>query len=600
MTYFAEAADVQAAFAAVVVDEWARAGVSDVVVSPGSRSTPLLVALAEAGERDVLQLHVVLDERSAGFRALGMAMGRGPGAAPVPVVTTSGTAAAELHPAVIEAHHAGVALLAVTADRPAELQAWGAPQTIDQLGLYGPAVRWSAAPGVPDMAGSHTWRSLASRAVAEARGGPTRPGPVHLNLAFREPLVGSVPEDLASLVAGRPDGRPWHEVSWSGRAEVPAEVLAFLALVGERGLVVAGNGSISTGKGADAVAGLSRATGWPVLAGPLSGCRLPGTVGAADALLRVDEVRAWQPEVVVRLGAPLASRVVNEWLAQLSCPQVLVSQWPTWTAPDRRPSHVVVAAPEDFCSALTRVLRPARQRGTSSPRLRGHWCDRWSLADDLAQAAIDASLDDEASLTEPGIARGLVGALPAGSTLVTSSSMPVRDVEWWSKPRHGVRFLANRGANGIDGVLSTAVGVATAGRAGPGYRTAALVGDLAFLYDAGALLGAAALGVDLDVVVVDNDGGGIFNFLPQAESQPEGRFERLWGTPHRSDIAGIARAYGVEVEEVADVHRLARAVEAGGPGKGLRVLLAKTERASNVAVHSRLHGAVLAALQGLG
>ena len=201
--------DVQAAFACALVDEWVRAGVTDVVVCPGSRSTPLLIAVAEATEEGRLRAHSVLDERSAGFFALGLGLAAG---VPAPVVTTSGTAAVELHPAVVEAHHAGVPMLAVTADRPPELQDCGAPQTVRQAGLYGDAVRWEASPGVPGPESAGTWRSLASRSVAEARGGARRPGPVHLNLAFREPLIGSA-EAFPSIPEGRPGGAPWHRMA---------------------------------------------------------------------------------------------------------------------------------------------------------------------------------------------------------------------------------------------------------------------------------------------------------------------------------------------------------------------------------------------------
>lgn len=580
------AQDVQAAFAGALVDEWARAGVTDVVVCPGSRSTPVLVAVGEAAEQGRARLHVVLDERSAGFFALGL--GRASGR-PAVVVTTSGTAAAELHPAVIEAHHAGVPLLAVTADRPAELQDCGAPQTIRQPGLFGECLRWESAPGVPDLAAAGAWRSLASRAVLEALGGAHRPGPVHLNLAFREPLLGSAAA-VRPAIAGRPGARPWHRARPRAELLPPPDVVDLLAKAGERVVVVAGNGAGDDAQGPQAVRRMARATGWPVLADPLSGCRTPGSVASADALLRAAAVRQWQPDLVLRLGAPWASRVVNEWLAGLQCPQVLVDPWGAWAAPDRSPGEVVVASPGALCRAVAERA-DALRAGTPSD-----WAKRWALAEKLAQGAIDAALTQERALTEPGIARCLVSAVPRGSNVVVSSSMPVRDVEWWAKPRDGVRFLANRGANGIDGVLSTALGVA----AGSGGRpSTALMGDLAFLYDAGALLGASERGLDLDVVVVDNDGGGIFNFLPQASGQPPERFERLWGTPHGADLCALSRAYGASVEEVPDLGRLGSALSGGGVGKGLRIFVARTDRAANVTVHRSLHTAVDAALTGL-
>ncbi|MGA3220313.1 MAG: 2-succinyl-5-enolpyruvyl-6-hydroxy-3-cyclohexene-1-carboxylic-acid synthase [Acidimicrobiales bacterium] len=574
--------DVQAAFAVALVDEWVRAGVVDVVTCPGSRSTPLLIAVAEAAERGALRAYTVLDERSAGFFALGLGLASG---APAPVVTTSGTAAVELHPAIVEAHHAGVPMLAVTADRPAELQDWGAPQTVHQVGLYGDAVRWQSAPGVPEAEAAGTWRSLASRSVAEARGGPHRPGPVHLNLAFREPLLGSG-EAFLSGHEGRAGGAPWHQVAWPHELQPPGDVVDLLAGAGERGLIVAGTGAGSP----EAVWQLARATGWPVLASPPSGCRLPGAVAAADALLRTPLAAAWQPDVVLRLGAPWASRVVNEWLASLCCPQVLVDRWGTWAAPDHLPGDVVVASPEAVCREVARAVQSGRA---------GPWTARWAQAEEVAQAAIEAALAAEGTLSEPGVARWLLGAAPAGASVVVSSSMPVRDVESWSRPRAGVRVLANRGANGIDGVLSTALGVAAARAPG---GVVALLGDLAFLYDASALLagGRGWAGPDLDVVVIDNDGGGIFNFLTQAASQPSERFERMWGTPQGTDLAAVARAYGAEAEEVPDLGRLASVLGGAEPGQGVRVFIAKTDRVANVALHRRLYAAVEAAVSRLG
>jgi 2-succinyl-5-enolpyruvyl-6-hydroxy-3-cyclohexene-1-carboxylate synthase len=295
---------VQATFAATLADEWARCGVAHAVVSPGSRSTPLAVALAGDGRFSV---HVVLDERSAGFFALGLGLATG---RPAVVLTTSGTAAAELHPSVIEAHQAGVPLIACTADRPVELHHVGAPQTVEQSRLFDAAVRWSFEPGVADPSASSSWRSVAARAVAEATANPEGPGPVHLNLAFRDPLA----DDPGELPPGRAETEPWHRRR-PGRVSPPEEVVRELAK-GGRGLVVAGAGAGRP----EEVHRMAESLGWPVLADPRSGCRLPGavTVAAADALLRVPEFAAGhEPDRVLRLGAPWASRVVAEWLAGL-------------------------------------------------------------------------------------------------------------------------------------------------------------------------------------------------------------------------------------------------------------------------------------------
>ena len=602
------ASDAQAAFAVTLVDEWVRAGVTDAVVSPGSRSTPVLVALA-ADSR--LRLHVVLDERSAGFVALGLGLATG---RPALVVTTSGTAAVELHPAVVEAHQAGVPLIAVTADRPPELHHVSAPQTVEQDRLFAGSVRFSAAPGVADPAASGSWRSLAARAWVEAVAAPRGPGPVHLNLAFREPLLAADPAAAASMVpAGRSGGRPWHSVAPAEPRPPPPEIVAALAAAGERGLIVAGARSGDPG----AVAALAAFTGWPVLADSCSGCRVPapGVIAAADALLRTGVVAGWRPDVVLRLGHPWASKVVAQWLARLDddVDQVLVDPWGDWADPDRRVAQVVAADPAALCRAV--VAARAEPAGGPGPATGpwpatgavvaagpgpaepaaapSEWLTAWRDAESVAQAAITAALDGSGpALTEPGIARALVAALPDAATLVVSSSMPVRDVEWFAAPRSGVRVLANRGANGIDGVVSTVLGAALAA---PGSPVVGLLGDLAFLYDVGALFGAAGRHVDCTLVVVDNNGGGIFSFLPQATGLPAAHFERLWGTPHGLDLAAVAAAYGLPVTVVRRSDELVAALACWGPG--VRVVLASTERTANVAVHQRLEDAVSTALE---
>ena len=551
---------VQATFAATLVDEWVRAGVTDAVLAPGSRSTPL--ALALEAHRDV-RLHVHLDERSAAFYALGLGLATG---RPAIVLTTSGTAAVELHPAIVEAHHARVPLVACTADRPPELFDVGASQAIDQVHLFGRAVRWFAEPGVPDDAGRGTWRSLAARAVVEALGARGAPGPVHLNLAFREPLVGE-PDALPPARAGV----AWHRVERNPRASVDVS-----ARVAERrGIIVAG----ADAPDGPIVHGIAASLGWPVIADARSGCRIPtcATVAAFDALLRSPTFAAAnRPDVVLRFGAPLTSRVLNEWLATTGADQVLAHPTYAWLDPDR-----TVAT---LCESVT-VARPA----PAPP----DWLTGWTEAERSAQAAIDGVLQGRADVTEPGVARTLLDGLPDEATLVVSSSMPVRDLEWYGRPREGVRVLANRGASGIDGVVSTALGVAACMRDRP---TVGLVGDLAFLHDAGGLLGAGRRDVDCTIVVVDNDGGGIFSFLPQAEVVAPSRFETLFGTPHGLDLGAVAAAYRVPVTRVATIDELAHALD-GLTGCGVRLVLVRTNRAANVAIHREINTAVADAIR---
>lgn len=566
---------IQATFCATLVDEWARCGVTDAVVAPGSRSTPLAVALADD---DRLRVHVLIDERSAGFFALGLGLASG---RPPVVLTTSGTAAVELHPSVVEAHHSRVPLLVCTADRPPELHHVGAPQTVEQARLFEGAVRWAFEPGVADEEAAHTWRSVGARAVAMASSSPTGPGPVHLNLAFREPLVAAA----GPLPAGRPHDAPWHAPSALPR-EPPADVVAELAGYNRKGLILAGAGAGEP----EAVQELGRSLAWPVLADPRSEARLPApvTVAAADALVRSRGfTTANRPDVVLRLGAPWASRKVAEWLAGLDVPQYLVDPHGAWLDPGRSATTVAATDPTRLCRAvLGAEPRPAPPE----------WLRGWRRAEAAAQAAFDATLAGQRSLTEPAVARTVAAAVPAGSALVVSSSMPVRELEWYAQPRHGLRVFSNRGANGIDGVVSTAMGVASSW---PG-PTTALLGDLAFLYDVNGLL-APPSGVDAPctLVVVDNGGGGIFSFLPQAAELAPERFEQLLGTPHGLDLYEVAKAHGAEASLATSVAQLSEAA-AAPPEAGVRVVVVRTDRSANVDVHDKLHHAVASAVAGLG
>ena len=568
--------DVQASFCGALVDEWLRCGVAHAVVSPGSRSTPLALALADSR----LELHVVLDERSAGFVALGL--GRATGR-PAVVLCTSGTAGAELHAAVIEADLDGVAMLVCTADRPPELQSVGAPQTVDQQHLYGRSTRWFHDPGVASMDTRAAWRSVAARAFAEATHGPLGPGPVHLNLAFREPLVGSphvVPD-------GRDDGAPWHVGIAAGGLVADSGALEDIrrSLVGRRGIIVAGAGAGDP----VAVHRLGAALDWPVLADPRSGCRIPGgaTVATADALLRDPEVaRRFAPEVALRLGAPFASKVVGEWLARIPV-DVLVSPHGRWLDPKRSATHVVAAEPGELCRVLLALGVDAALPD---------WKGLWRSAEYAALGALADALDGEDALdgapSEPAAARALLASLPDGALLVASSSMPVRDLEWYGAPRRDVRVLANRGANGIDGVTSTVLGIA-ASHEGP---TVGLIGDLAFLHDVGALVSAASGRIDVTVVVVDNNGGGIFEFLPQRSTLPRDRFEQLFGTPQSVDVATVAGGFGLRVVEAETVRTLTTEVAAAIGRRGCDVVVLRCDRATNVGLHDALHQAVRGAV----
>ncbi len=592
---------VQAAFAAAVVDEWARAGVRDAVISPGSRSTPLVLALAH---HDAITTHVRLDERSAGFFALGIGL---ESARPVVVLTTSGTAAAELHPSVLEAHHSGVPLIVCTADRPPELHGVGAPQTIEQTGLFGAAVRWSAEPGVADVGVSRAWRSLAARSAMEATVGPFGPGPVHLNLAFRDPLV----SEPSSIPSGRSGGAPWHAASSSPTppsADVIEQLLApnpasqrapsglRPEIAGRRGVIIAGSGAGDPG---DLVA-MADALGWPLLADPRSGARTASrnVIAAADALLRVRVFAdSHEPEVIVCIGAPWASRVVNDWIADLASRQVeqyLVDPWWRWADPARVATRAVRADPGSFCRA---VAGEATRRGMgagacgsdSSLSTAGgnSWLAGWKDADDVAQDVMDQVLVERGELCGPAVARRLVRAMDGGCDLVVSSSMAIRNVEWFGPPvADPPRILSNRGVNGIDGVVSTALGVSASSS---GNRpVVALLGDLAFLHDCSALASVDTERIAATLVIVDNAGGGIFSFLPQAKVLEHDDFERFFATPAAVDVGDVARAFCAAVIEVSSAAELVHELVAAHERRGLAVVIVRVSREQEVEVHDEI------------
>jgi 2-succinyl-5-enolpyruvyl-6-hydroxy-3-cyclohexene-1-carboxylate synthase len=538
-------ADVQATFCATLVDEWVRLGVAEAVVAPGSRSTPMALALSDCPE---MAVHVVHDERSAGFVALGIGL-RG---APALLLCTSGTAAANFFPAVVEAGLSEVPMIVLTADRPEELRGVGAPQTINQIDLYGNHVRWFRDPGVPDNGERTLWRGLAGEAYAHASDGP-----VQLNLAFREPLLGHqgpLPEEV---------DQPRSVASQRRNDPVPP------GFDRQRGVILVGGRS---GVEASDVQSLHSMTDWPILADPVSGMRhLDGVVTAADALLRHEGfANDHMPEVIVRVGRPAASKVLAQWsaradatLIQIGGPGVI------------DPGHNVTAV----CSMGD--LLGTRATGSSGTT----WLARWMHAEERADDAIVAFLDSAEELTEPGVARCVTANLPADATLTVASSMPIRDLEWFGG--HAARAHANRGANGIDGVISTALGLSLGGEA-----AVVLIGDLAFVHDANALVGLAARGCDLRIVVVDNDGGGIFSFLPQASRLPTERFEQLFGTPLGVDVVALAAGYGVPAETITSMNDLAVQMKEPGPW----VARISSDRQRNVEVHNLLQATVQDAL----
>ena len=580
------------AFGTVFADELARCGLREAVIAPGSRSTPLAMAL-HALERDGrIRLHVRIDERSASFVALGLAKAS---RRPVAVLCTSGTAAANFHPAVIEADESGVPLLVLTADRPPELRGTGASQTIDQVKMYGSAVRWYAEAEVPQprQGAVAYWRSLACQAWAQAAGDAgTFPGPVHVNLPFRDPLVPDGDKAWVEPLDGRPDGAAWTVVAHSART-APTVELPWTA----RGLVVCGDGDYD----AQALVELAERAGWPVLAEPSSGARQgPNALTGYQYLLASKPfMAAYRPDVIVSGGRPGLSRPQSALLGLARSGEpvrhVVVAQGPgRWADPQRAATDVAAAV------RLTGAARAAH----AGP---GGWLARWQRGDAVALAAVDAVLeaavgDDEAPLTEqlpaeqlltePLLARELLAALPERALLWAGNSLSVRDIDLLMPPRTDVRVLASRGASGIDGTASTAAGAALAhAAAADGAPSFALIGDLALLHDAAGLaIGPGEPRPDLCLVVVNNDGGGIFEALEPAAFP--GPFERVFGTPHGASLELLAAAFGVPYTLVERPGELAKAI----PGTGLRIIEARTDRAANASLRARMREAALTAV----
>jgi len=556
--------DVALACASAFIGQLERDGLTDACISPGSRSTPIALALART---DGIRVHVHLDERSSAFFALGLAKASG---RPVVVTCTSGTAAANLFPAVVEASMSPAPLILLTADRPPELRGVGANQTIDQRELFGPYPRWFSDAPLPSE-GPHatrTWVLLAVEAYHQA----CRPGPVHVNLPYREPLVpaGEAADlgDVGSAVPASLDG---------GETAGEDDVDGFVELVAgvERGLVYVG----SLRSPSPFILDLAARLGWPVIAEPTSGLRVPGTLSAAQFLLSNEPfLDAHLPDVVAQFGAAPTSRAALGLVG--STPRLVIVDPDDLVAdPHRR-------AERRFAVNAGRLAHHAIPRCPGTPR--AGWLTEWVEADERARTAVDATVDAWGEPYEGRIARDVAASVPDGGVLVVGSSMPVRDLDAYMRPRKGLRVLANRGASGIDGFVSTALGVSAAGA-----PTTALCGDLTLLHDIGSLIWSASRDLDCVVVVPNNDGGAIFSFLPQREL-PE--FEELFATPHGLELGAICRAAGAGHARVEHAADLIPAVERARGAGGVHVVEVPIDRARNVELHGTVREAVAAAV----
>ncbi len=567
------------ALASALVDELARGGVSRALISPGSRSSPVALAI-DANE--AIEAAVVLDERSAGFVALGAALASGE---PTLLACTSGSAAANYLPAVVEAEQAGVPLVVLTSDRPPELRGIGAGQTIDQIGLYGSAVRWFCELGTheADDAGLLHMRSTAARAVGEALLGR---GPVHVNASWRDPLGPEErPEDVTATdplaIEGRSQGRPI-TVTIPGREPAPELVGAISErlVAAQRPLILAGRQTDS--RLPDALAELAVAGIVPVLADPTSGLRFGAhpdavVVSSYDLIARAAPDRL-TPDLVLRFGDMPTSKPLRAWLDGSGADVIAIDPPGRWNEPSRRAGAFVRADAVAVAQALAGRVAAGDEE----------WADAWTAAEAAAESAVSKTLGDGGPLTEPAVHRALAGVLGAGDQLLLASSMPIRDAEAFMPTTDTpVRAFANRGANGIDGLVSTACGLALGG----GTPTWLVIGDLALAHDVGGLAAVSLAGSPLRIVVIDNAGGGIFDFLPQAEQVEAERFERLFTTPSGLDLERAAALFGLPFAEVGDREGLAALAERD------RVLArVRVDRTGNVELHRRLAEAVASAI----
>ena len=611
------------AFGRTLVDELIRCGLREAVLAPGSRSAPLAMEIFERahgadaartrdGGQPRLRLHVRIDERCAAYLALGLAKASG---VPPLVVCTSGTAAANFHPAVIEADEACVPLIVVTADRPPELRGTGANQAVDQIKLYGSAVRWFCEAGVPGerVGMAAYWRSLACNAWAHAAGAVGGlPGPVHVNVPLAEPLVPDDDPGWPEPLSGRPDGAAWTQFGSrhvprspagttlpGSSGAVPAAGASGVRPAAQTWLPDAARGVLICGDDTpdpDGLVAAAEAAGWPVLAEPSSGARTGrGALTAYPYLLATaDFVAAHQPEVVVTAGRPGLSREQAAFVRH-AARHVVIAQGPgRWADVARTASMIIQAGPAGGPAgdpaAGARALRLGGRRRDPG------WLESWLRADAAARRAADAVLDgtqhdagpSRGDLSEPRLARDLAAALPDGALLWAASSMPIRDLDHHMLPRAGLRVLASRGASGIDGLVSAAIGAALAHQSAGGGPAVALLGDLAFIHDhSGLVLGPDEPRPDLAIVVVNNDGGGIFSLLEQAEFR--GPFERVFGTPHGTDLSAAAAAVRVPYERLERAGDLPDVLAAcASPGAGIRLIEVPADRAAGTTLRERL------------
>jgi 2-succinyl-5-enolpyruvyl-6-hydroxy-3-cyclohexene-1-carboxylate synthase len=567
-------------FATALVDELARAGVREVCICAGSRSTALAIAAAQHAS---LRCWSQIDERSAGFFALGAAKAT---RAPAALICTSGTAAANFYPAVIEAYHAHVPLIVLSADRPPELREWGAGQTIDQVRLYGTHVRWFAEAAVPD--GDPRMlryaREMGCRSVAEACGPPA--GPVHLNLPFRDPLAPTSTAAESEIHNTHRGGQPYTRIGRSARPPQPEDVerLVEIANSCERGVIACGPMNAEPELCA-ALADLSSVLGWPILADPTSQLR-SGThnrgapvLGSSDLFLRDERVsRTLEPEAVLRFGGTPTSKSQRLWLERHAPAHlILVDPEAGWNDPSHLASEFLQVSPLALCDALIRSVSRSK---AGSP-----WMQGVLYAERCTAGVVEDLVADEDELFEPRAIREIAEALPDGAIVYVSNSMPVRDLDaFLPVSNRPLQVLANRGANGIDGMISSALGAA----ASQSQPVVLLTGDLALLHDVGALQVARRHSLNLTVIVFNNDGGGIFSYLPVADRVKPEIFETHFRTPHGAELGGIVAGFGAGFARVSSWEHFRAFFKSALATPGVSVVEIPVDRDRSVAHHREI------------
>ncbi|MEH6945729.1 2-succinyl-5-enolpyruvyl-6-hydroxy-3-cyclohexene-1-carboxylic-acid synthase [Bacillus sp. JJ634] len=560
--------DALTAYIASFVDELAQNKVRHAVVSPGSRSTPISLMLAEHPD---IEVHLNVDERSAAFFALGLAKALGE---PVAMICTSGTAAANYYPAIVEAYYARVPLLVLTADRPHELRYVGAPQAIDQIELYGKHVKWSVEMALPEQTAEMTnyARTVGARAVATAALSPA--GPVHLNFPLREPLV---PDMKKAKEYRKESSAVLIEDGVRTLAQSHVKALASTLIEAKRGIIVVGE--LKDDSVSEAIVALSEQLAFPILADPLSLLR-SGThkqeqiIETYDTFLRDDIAKEMlNPDLVLRFGAMPVSKALLLFLKKHhSAKHLVVDDGAGWREPAGLATNMIYSEVNTFCSDMLNQLSEIRDLT---------WLQRWQAVNTATKEAL-YSLRDDAELSEGKLFLLLNELMPTHSTLFVGNSMPIRDLDtFFFNNGKQIRTLANRGANGIDGVVSTALGVSTVSE-----HTVLAIGDLSFYHDMNGLLAAKLQKQNMTIVLINNDGGGIFSFLPQANEKEY--FELLFGTPHGLDFAHAAALYGAKYNKVTNWEEFGQVFTQSFTIPGLKVIEVPTERESNLVKHREL------------